>query len=58
MQFEWIVKRPSGIYRNMACPYDGVTVFYDPLTATFDDPAHSIDKRRFVTVAIPRNESC
>ena len=27
-----------------------MTVFYDPLSATFDDPEHSIDEWRFVTV--------
>jgi len=27
-----------------------VTVFYDPLSATFDDPDHSVGERRFITV--------
>jgi len=29
---------------------EAVTAFYDPLTATFDDPDHSIGERRFITV--------
>ena len=29
---------------------EAVTVFYDPLSATFDDPEHSVDERRFITV--------
>jgi uncharacterized DUF497 family protein len=27
-----------------------VTVFYDPLAATFDDPDHSLGEHRFLTV--------
>lgn len=29
---------------------EAVTVFYDPLAATFDDPDHSIAERRFVAI--------
>jgi len=29
---------------------EAVTVFYDPLAATFDDPDHSIGEPRFVTI--------
>ncbi|MGH7207388.1 MAG: BrnT family toxin [Nitrospiraceae bacterium] len=29
---------------------EAVTVFYDPLSATFDDPDHSAGERRFITV--------
>jgi hypothetical protein len=27
-----------------------VTAFYDPLSATFDDPDHSIGEQRYITV--------
>ncbi|MBI5243474.1 MAG: BrnT family toxin [Elusimicrobia bacterium] len=27
-----------------------MTVFYDPLSATFDDPDHSADEQRLITV--------
>lgn len=27
-----------------------MTVFYDPLSATFDDPDHSVDEQRLITV--------
>jgi uncharacterized protein len=29
---------------------EAVTVFYDPLSATFDDPDHSDDEQRLITV--------
>ena len=29
---------------------EAVTVFYDPLAATFEDPDHSADESRLVTV--------
>lgn len=29
---------------------EAVTVFYDPLSATFDDPDHSDDEQRSITV--------
>ena len=29
-----------------------VTAFYDPLSATFDDPDHSIDEQRCITVGL------
>ncbi len=27
-----------------------MAVFYDPLSATFDDPDHSVDEQRLITV--------
>jgi len=29
---------------------EAVTVFYDPLSATFNDPDHSIGEQRFITI--------
>jgi len=29
---------------------DAVPVFYDPLSATFDSPDHSVDEQRLITV--------
>jgi len=31
---------------------EAVTVFYDPLSATFDDPDHSTDEHRLITIGI------
>lgn len=30
---------------------EAMTVFYDPLSATFNDPDHSIDEERFITIS-------
>jgi len=35
---------------------EAVTVFYDPLAATFDDPDHSVGERRFITVGHSSHE--
>jgi uncharacterized DUF497 family protein len=29
---------------------EAVTVFYDPLSATFDDPDHSVNEQRYITI--------
>ena len=29
---------------------EAVTVFYDPLSATFDDPDHSVGEHRYITI--------
>jgi uncharacterized protein len=51
MQFEW---DPGKARRNLTkhgVPFDeAVTAFYDPLSATFDDPDHSIGGQRYITV--------
>lgn len=31
---------------------EAVTVFYDPLSATFDDPDHSVGEYRFITIGL------
>ena len=35
---------------------EAVTVFYDRLSATFDDPDHSIGEQRFITVGFSSRE--
>ena len=51
MQFEWDRAKAKRNLQKHGVSFDeSVTVFYDPLTATFDDPAHSIGERRFVTI--------
>ncbi|MFH1975099.1 MAG: BrnT family toxin [Pseudomonadota bacterium] len=31
---------------------EAVTFFYDPLSATFDDPHHSVGERRLITIGL------
>jgi uncharacterized DUF497 family protein len=51
MRFEWDREKASRNLRKHRVSFDeAVTVFYDPLSATFDDPEHSVDERRFITV--------
>ena len=51
MQFEWDREKAKKNHRKHKVSFDeAVTVFYDPLSATFNDPDHSISEQRFVTV--------
>lgn len=51
MQFEWDPKKAKQNLKKHGVSFDeAVTVFYDPLSATFDDPDHSVGERRLVTI--------
>ena len=51
MRFEWDRDKAQRNVRKHGVSFDeAVTVFYDPLSATFDDPDHSVGERRFVTI--------
>ena len=51
MRFEWDGSKSASNLKKHRVSFDeGVTVFYDPLAATFDDPDHSQDESRLVTV--------
>ena len=51
MQFEWDPKKAKQNFKKHGVSFDeAVTVFYDPLSATFDDPDHSLGERRLVTI--------
>ena len=51
MQFEWDREKAERNFRKHGVSFDeAVTVFYDLLSATFDDPDHSVGEKRFVTV--------
>lgn len=51
MQFEWDPKKAKRNYKKHRVPFEeAVTVFYDPLSATFDDPDHSVGEQRFISV--------
>ena len=51
MQFEWDREKAKRNLRKHGVSFDeGVMVFYEPPSATFDDPDHSIGERRFITV--------
>jgi hypothetical protein len=51
MRFEWDAGKAAENLKKHRVSFDeAVTVFYDPLAATFDDPDHSDSENRFVTV--------
>ena len=51
MRFEWDRRKAAANFRKHKVSFDdAVTVFYDPLSATFSDPDHSIGEARFLTI--------
>jgi uncharacterized DUF497 family protein len=51
MQFEWDPKKGKRNLNKHGISFEkAVTVFYDPLSATFDDPDHSVGEARFITI--------
>ena len=53
MRFEWDERKAAANLRKHGVSFsEAVSVFYDPLSATGDDPEHSIVERRFVTFGI------
>ena len=51
MRFEWDHKKAATNFKKHKVSFDeAVTVFYDPLSATFNDPDHSIGEERFITI--------
>jgi uncharacterized DUF497 family protein len=53
VDFEWDERKAAANLRKHKVSFtEAVSVFYDPLSATGDDPDHSIDERRFVTFGI------
>lgn len=55
MQFEWDLKKTANNLRKHGISFkEAATVFGDPLSMTFEDPDHSIDEQRFVTIGESR----
>jgi hypothetical protein len=49
--FEWNPEKAKRNLKKHGVSFDeAVTVFYDPLSATFDDPDHSEGEQRLITV--------
>ena len=49
--FEWDDAKAMSNFRKHGVSFDdAVTVFDDPMAVTQDDPDHSEDERRFVTI--------
>ncbi|HWT03283.1 MAG TPA: BrnT family toxin [Pyrinomonadaceae bacterium] len=53
MRFEWDEKKAaSNLARHGVSFEEAATVFGDPLSDTFDDPDHSAEERRFITIGV------
>lgn len=53
MKFEWDRAKAAANLKKHRVSFDeAVTVFYDPLAATFDDPDHSVSEHRLITVGL------
>ena len=51
MQFKWDREKAKKNDRKHKVSFDeAMTVYYDPLSATFDNPVHSVDEQRLITV--------
>jgi uncharacterized protein len=51
VRFEWHRAKAEENVRKHGISFDeAVTVFYDPLSATFNDEGHSTDEARLITV--------
>lgn len=51
MRFEWDRKKAAKNLKKHEVSFDeAVTIFYDPLAATVDDPDHSISEDRLITI--------
>ncbi len=53
VQFEWDPKKAKRNLKKHGVSFEeGVTVFYDPLSATFDDPDHSVGEHRYIIIGL------
>ena len=51
MIYEWDPKKASTNLKKHKVSFDEAsTVFTDPFALTFDDPDHSLDESRFITI--------
>ena len=51
MRFEWDKdKSKKNLKKHNVSFEEALTVFLDPLSATFDDPDHSVGENRFITI--------
>ena len=57
MIYEWDTKKAAENQRKHGLSFDdAATVFLDPFALTFDDPDHSLNERRFITIGMATNQ--
>ena len=53
MIYEWDTDKAAANQRKHGVSFDDArTVFLDPFALTFDDPDHSLEERRFITIGM------
>jgi uncharacterized DUF497 family protein len=53
MEFEWDPgKAADNLRKHRVSFHEGATVFDDPLSFTYPDPAHSISEDRYLTLGV------
>jgi uncharacterized DUF497 family protein len=53
VRFEWDPEKAKRNLKKHGVAFEeAVTVFYEPLSATFDDPDHSVGEYRFITIGL------
>jgi uncharacterized DUF497 family protein len=56
MQFEWDPEKAKLNHKKHGVSFEeALTVFYDPLAATFNDVEHSVREQRLITVGFSSN---
>jgi uncharacterized DUF497 family protein len=55
--YEWDPKKATENQRKHGLSFDDAAmVFLDPLAITFDDPEHSLNERRFITIGMTTDQ--
>ena len=58
MQFEWDPNKDAENRKKHGLSFDEAsTVFGDPLALTIEDPDHSLDEVRFLTIGISKSQA-
>jgi len=53
VRFEWDWEKAKQNLKKHGVSFEeAVTVFYDSLSATFDDPDHSVNEYRYLTIGL------
>jgi len=53
VRFDWDGKTAiQNLKKHGVSSEEAVTVFYDPLSATFDDPDHSVGEYRYIPIGL------
>lgn len=53
MRFEWDQEKAKQNLKKHGVSFEeAATVFYDPLSATFNDPDHSVGEYRYITIGL------